>query len=192
MASICSYSGDCGAFAWDCDAGCRPSRSLREAAQDSGMLIGTAVRPAQLSEPAYASTLAREFNMLEPEDALKWEVVHPERAVFRFFPSRPDCGLCGPARHEGSRPHAGLAPAESRLADGGKIHLRRSLPKFLKSISKPWSAITGERFSPGMWSMRPSTKLHPGDTSQHDLARPARNRLALEQTAPLLLIARAV
>jgi endo-1,4-beta-xylanase len=48
------------------------------------MLIGAAVRPAQLSEAAYASTLAREFNMLEPEDALKWEVVHPERESFDF------------------------------------------------------------------------------------------------------------
>jgi endo-1,4-beta-xylanase len=48
------------------------------------MLIGTAVRPAQLSEAAYASTLAREFNMLEPEDALKWEVVHPEPQSFDF------------------------------------------------------------------------------------------------------------
>ncbi len=61
-----------------------PELSLREAARGSGMLIGTAVRPAQLSEAAYASTLAREFNMVEPEDALKWEVVHPERASFDF------------------------------------------------------------------------------------------------------------
>jgi endo-1,4-beta-xylanase len=61
-----------------------PEQSLREAAQSSGMLIGAAVRPAQLSEPAYAATLAREFNMLEPEDALKWEVVHPERQTFDF------------------------------------------------------------------------------------------------------------
>ena len=59
-------------------------QSLREAAQDSGMLIGTAVRPAYLSESAYASTLAREFNMLEPEDVLKWEVVHPEPQSFDF------------------------------------------------------------------------------------------------------------
>lgn len=58
--------------------------TLREAVRGSGMLIGTAVRPAQLSEPAYASTLAREFNMVEPEDALKWEVVHPERDSFDF------------------------------------------------------------------------------------------------------------
>jgi endo-1,4-beta-xylanase len=48
------------------------------------MLIGAAVRPAQLSEAAYASTLAREFNMVEPEDALKWEVVHPEPERFDF------------------------------------------------------------------------------------------------------------
>jgi endo-1,4-beta-xylanase len=61
-----------------------PEQSLREAARSSGLLIGTAVRPAQLSEAAYASTLAREFNMVEPEDALKWEVVHPERESFDF------------------------------------------------------------------------------------------------------------
>jgi endo-1,4-beta-xylanase len=61
-----------------------PQPSLREAARSSGMLIGTAVRPAQLLEAAYASTLAREFNMVEPEDALKWEVVHPAPEVFDF------------------------------------------------------------------------------------------------------------
>ncbi len=59
-------------------------QSLREAADRVGMLVGTAVRPAQLSEKAYASTLAREFNLLEPEDALKWEVIHPTRDSFDF------------------------------------------------------------------------------------------------------------
>jgi endo-1,4-beta-xylanase len=58
--------------------------SLREAAQSRRLLIGTAVRPEQLSEAAYSSTLAREFNMVEPEDALKWEVIHPERNSFDF------------------------------------------------------------------------------------------------------------
>jgi endo-1,4-beta-xylanase len=61
-----------------------PEQSLRHAAERSGMLIGTAVRPWALSDPAYASTLAREFNMVEPEDALKWEVVHPEPQRFDF------------------------------------------------------------------------------------------------------------
>jgi endo-1,4-beta-xylanase len=80
-----------------------PEPSLREAARGAGVLIGTAVRPVQLSEAAYASTLAREFNMVEPEDALKWEVVHPERASFDFsqadqivdFASRHDMKVRG-------------------------------------------------------------------------------------------------
>jgi endo-1,4-beta-xylanase len=75
-----------------------PEQSLREAAQGSGLLIGTAVRPAQLSEPAYASPLAREFNMLEPEDALKWEVVHPEPQSFDF--SHGDQIVDFAARHD--------------------------------------------------------------------------------------------
>lgn len=58
--------------------------SLRAAAEKSGLLVGTAVRPDLLAEPAYASTLAREFNMVEPEDALKWEVVHPQKDHFDF------------------------------------------------------------------------------------------------------------
>jgi endo-1,4-beta-xylanase len=65
-------------------SGDRPNPSLREAALSSRLLIGTAVRPAHLSEAGYAVTLAREFNMVEPEDALKWEVVHPERQSYDF------------------------------------------------------------------------------------------------------------
>lgn len=61
----------------------RPS-SLREAADGAHILIGTAVRAEQLKEAAYAATLAREYNMLEPEDAMKWEVVHPEPDRFDF------------------------------------------------------------------------------------------------------------
>ena len=48
------------------------------------MLIGTAVRPSQLSETAYASTLAREYNMVEPEDAMKWWVLRPDAATYDF------------------------------------------------------------------------------------------------------------
>ena len=59
-------------------------QSLREAAMSSRLLIGTAVRPAHLSEADYAFTLAREFNMVEPEDALKWEVVHPRPQSYDF------------------------------------------------------------------------------------------------------------
>lgn len=50
-------------------------QTLRESAQSAALLVGTAVRPSLLSEPAYSATLSREFNMLEPEDAMKWWIV---------------------------------------------------------------------------------------------------------------------
>lgn len=63
------------------------ARTLREAADRAGVLIGAAVRPEQLSEAAYAATLAAEFNMVEPEDEMKWEVLHPGPKSFDFFPA---------------------------------------------------------------------------------------------------------
>jgi len=59
-------------------------QSLRHAADRAGVLIGAAVRPSQLSEIAYASTLAREFNMVEPEDALKWRALRPDEDTYDF------------------------------------------------------------------------------------------------------------
>jgi endo-1,4-beta-xylanase len=63
-----------------------PLPSLREAADGTGILMGTAVRPAQLSETAYATTLAREFNMIEPEDAMKWWVIRRSQDTYDFGP----------------------------------------------------------------------------------------------------------
>jgi endo-1,4-beta-xylanase len=60
------------------------AQTLRDSAGRSGMLVGTAVRPQQLSEPLYAATLAREFNMIEPEDVMKWETIHPAPETYDF------------------------------------------------------------------------------------------------------------
>jgi endo-1,4-beta-xylanase len=60
------------------------AQSLRQAADRDGVLIGTAVRSPQLSERAYASTLAREFSMVEAEDAMKWWILRPDRATYDF------------------------------------------------------------------------------------------------------------
>jgi endo-1,4-beta-xylanase len=49
--------------------------TLRQVADRTGLLIGTAVRPYALSDAAYSETLGREFNMVEPEDAMKWWTV---------------------------------------------------------------------------------------------------------------------
>jgi endo-1,4-beta-xylanase len=61
-----------------------PAQNLRQAADHDGLLVSTAVRPSQLTEPAYASTLAREFNMVEAEDAMKWWVLRPDAATYDF------------------------------------------------------------------------------------------------------------
>ncbi|MGO9088728.1 MAG: endo-1,4-beta-xylanase [Candidatus Sulfotelmatobacter sp.] len=52
-----------------------PGPTLRQAADRSGLLVGAAVRPSMFSEAAYSETLAREYNMIEPEDVMKWWVV---------------------------------------------------------------------------------------------------------------------
>ena len=58
--------------------------TLRQAADRIDLLIGTAVRPYALSQPAYSETLAREFNMAEPEDAMKWRALRPSQSTFDF------------------------------------------------------------------------------------------------------------
>src|SRR5882724_10199892 len=60
------------------------TQTLRKAASQSGILIGAAVNVHYLSETAYASTLSREFNMLEPEDAMKWESLRRHEKTFDF------------------------------------------------------------------------------------------------------------
>jgi endo-1,4-beta-xylanase len=59
-------------------------QTLREAAEHAGVLIGTAVRPSQFSEKRYASIVGTEFNMIEPEDALKWRTLRPDRHTYNF------------------------------------------------------------------------------------------------------------
>ena len=59
-------------------------QTLREAAQVRNILVGTAVRPSLFSEAAYSATLAHEYNMVEPEDAMKWWTVRPTAAAFDF------------------------------------------------------------------------------------------------------------
>jgi endo-1,4-beta-xylanase len=59
-------------------------RALRDPAHSAGVLVGAAVRPSLFSEAAYSATLAREFNMVEPEDAMKWWTVRRNADTFDF------------------------------------------------------------------------------------------------------------
>jgi endo-1,4-beta-xylanase len=51
--------------------------TLREAAARDGMDFGTAVEPRYLSEPTYPDILASQFSVIEPENAMKFEQIHP-------------------------------------------------------------------------------------------------------------------
>jgi endo-1,4-beta-xylanase len=57
---------------------------LREAADRANLLIGSAVRPYALSDAAYSQTLGRQFNMVEPEDSMKWWVLRHNEGAFDF------------------------------------------------------------------------------------------------------------
>lgn len=53
-------------------------QTLREAAASSHkMLIGTAADPRFFAEPEYSAILGSEFSVIEPENAMKFEPIHP-------------------------------------------------------------------------------------------------------------------
>ena len=62
------------------------AQSLRVYADRIGVLVGAAVNPTLFGEDPYASTLAREFNMVEPENVMKWGAIRPARDAFNFGP----------------------------------------------------------------------------------------------------------
>jgi endo-1,4-beta-xylanase len=65
-------------------SGSAAAETLRQAAAAAGLLVGTAVRPYAFSDAAYSQTLGREFNMVEPEDSMKWWIVRRQPGVFDF------------------------------------------------------------------------------------------------------------
>ena len=59
--------------------------TLRDLAAEADLRVGTAVDVAPLREDAaYARLVAREFNLVTPENALKFSVVQPERGRYDF------------------------------------------------------------------------------------------------------------
>jgi len=54
------------------------AQALHEKASKAGVMIGAALNVHCLSEANCASTLSREFNMLELEDAMNRESLHPD------------------------------------------------------------------------------------------------------------------
>jgi endo-1,4-beta-xylanase len=62
------------------------AQSLRQKADKAGVLVGAAAVPSLFTEETYAATLAREFNMVEPENVMKWGTIRPRQDSFNFTP----------------------------------------------------------------------------------------------------------
>lgn len=57
---------------------------LKELANNQNLLIGACVEPHYLEEEAYAATLSKYFNVLTPENRMKWSFIHPGKDVYAF------------------------------------------------------------------------------------------------------------
>lgn len=61
--------------------------ALRELATPIGFRIGATAEPGETGPGPYATTLAREFNAVTPENALKWYTVQPSPGGWQFGPA---------------------------------------------------------------------------------------------------------
>ena len=67
-----------------CDPSAPATCSLRQLADLAGIRIGATAEPYEITDPAYASVLAREFNSVTPENALKWYATQPSEGTWDF------------------------------------------------------------------------------------------------------------
>jgi endo-1,4-beta-xylanase len=75
-------------------AGVLPAQTtLRQAGAQRALLTGAAADADEFGEanplknPSYAATLSAQYSMLEPENAMKWNPIHPAQNTYNFEPA---------------------------------------------------------------------------------------------------------
>jgi endo-1,4-beta-xylanase len=58
--------------------------TLGASAAEKGRYFGTAVAANKLSDSVYVGILDREFNMITPENEMKWDATEPQQGVFSY------------------------------------------------------------------------------------------------------------
>ncbi|WP_239513985.1 endo-1,4-beta-xylanase [Streptosporangium sp. 'caverna'] len=72
------------AFAVALSAPANAGTTLGASAAEKGRYFGAAVAANHLGESQYAATLNREFNMVTPENEMKWDATEPSRGSFSY------------------------------------------------------------------------------------------------------------
>jgi len=99
-------------------------QTLRGAAQQHNLLMGTAADSAYLGEPLYASTLAGEYSQLEPENEMKFGPIHPEAATYSY--AGPDALVA-------------FAQAHTMKVRGHNLVWDSQLPAWVTAPAAPWT-----------------------------------------------------
>ncbi|WP_336116450.1 non-reducing end alpha-L-arabinofuranosidase family hydrolase [Streptomyces sp. PTD9-10] len=94
--------------------------TLAGAAAGSGRYFGTAVSSGRLGDATYSTILDREFNMITPENEMKWDTTEPSRGNFNFGPADSIVGH---------------AAAHGRRMRGHTLVWHSQLPGWVKSIT---------------------------------------------------------
>lgn len=65
-------------------SGCAAGGSLRKAAERAGIDFGTAVQAGDAYDPKVKDYIGKTFTMLVPENAMKWENIHPTKDFWNW------------------------------------------------------------------------------------------------------------